>query len=1023
MSFAKARIQRFNDLTNKVPPPGAYDPKFDPKVKGVAIEKKEKNRDNKSVTSNGTKSSLTISSKSTGNRPAGKFIAPQCVRKRVIVKPMMSNQSYTKEKLKSTNQTNSKSVDKKQYSSTHQLLELQVECKNKDITIQEHEKEIEEMKEEMCKLEVQIEELRTKQIEVEDQHKKDIETMAKLQQEVLDNHDERHQAEADELRSKLLDMSREKEEEISARRIVESELRKRVAELSEKIFHLESEVAKKTESNHITIQTLEARNEVLLSKLKTLEEERNKKIELLEKEKSQLILDVNDLTDNKCELEAKLGKRQNVILELQGQLSTLQCELDELKAEYDKAIEDSVIQTNKLVKSYKQKREESMDRFLKENENLKLQYDKTKITVVELQNNLEEITETNTFLQQELQDVKRLYRDVSQRLTQALEELKIAEQNHEHLLKVHKTEIEDLQKEHCEENLKLRQLLAEAKENYLNEIESLTIAKDKEMADLKKTTSQQIEEETKRMKEHTSKIVENAEAVTRETLAACREESEERVKRAIAECDAKLNGPHINAMIKEATSEIEKEMRLNAEKYEACIEKLKNERVALDDKLALRDAEIAKLHSILQELKLSAETQESFSQSLQIELDKAESELADKRAELRALKDQIRSEAAELVSRRKRFEIVMTENQAAFAAVSEHLAQSNAEVERLQHELKRAEDSLQEHRDVLTSICNNSQMIQNIMKQLDARRQIVNKIEADSISECESIKKIYELKIDEYQRKATKEINRLREQVKKKNSDNLEMKKQLDKMASSLFSTRGLLLGLEQINDEKSIEISRLELDNSKLQEQLKNQKKITEEHNEIISMLPMTHNLTVERANCHTKELSKKQRLVEEKDRCANSKCLLIQKEKEELQAREEKLLQDLEEERVHRQTVETEVKTLSESNDRLKKEYDEINEKYANVLGHQNHKQRMKHVSQLKEKISRLEQELQSKCKMLEQQQQNTTAEKLKTQQKRSQTKGKENVIGGGVSRSSHTTPTSSPHKSLTPLRNRNE
>lgn len=75
------------------------------------------------------------------------------------------------------NQTKNKSVTKSHYNYTHQLLELQVECTNKDRTIQEHEKHIEEMKEEMCKFEAQIEDLHKKQVEVEEQHRKDIETM------------------------------------------------------------------------------------------------------------------------------------------------------------------------------------------------------------------------------------------------------------------------------------------------------------------------------------------------------------------------------------------------------------------------------------------------------------------------------------------------------------------------------------------------------------------------------------------------------------------------------------------------------------------------------------------------------------------------------------------------------------------------------------------------------------------------------------------------------------------------------
>lgn len=150
-----------------------------------------------------------------------------------------------------------------------------------------------------------------------------------------------------------------------------------------------------------------------MSKLKALEEERDVQVELLEKEKSQLVSDVNDLTDNKCELEGKLEKRQEVILELQAQLSTLQCELDELKGEYDKLLEDSMKQTSDLVKNYDEEKETLKDTFVREKEELESQYDQTKMTVIILQTNLEDMAETNSFLQKELQDVQMLYKDVN----------------------------------------------------------------------------------------------------------------------------------------------------------------------------------------------------------------------------------------------------------------------------------------------------------------------------------------------------------------------------------------------------------------------------------------------------------------------------------------------------------------------------------------------------------------------------------------------------------------------------------
>lgn len=76
----------------------------------------------------------------------------------------------------------------------------------------------------------------------------------------------------------------------------------------------------------------------------------------------------------------------------------------------------------------------------------------------------------------------------------------------------------------------------------------MTVARNKELEEVKSAAERTIEEEKRRMKERTDKIVENAEAVTRETLAACREESEERVKRIIAESDAKVRDSDVRKL-------------------------------------------------------------------------------------------------------------------------------------------------------------------------------------------------------------------------------------------------------------------------------------------------------------------------------------------------------------------------------------------------------------------------------------------------------------------------------------------
>lgn len=64
----------------------------------------------------------------------------------------------------------------------------------------------------------------------------------------MNSHDCKYQAEMQTLRSELLEITKEKEQEISTRKIMETELRNRAAELSKGVTTLEAELyAKKQE--------------------------------------------------------------------------------------------------------------------------------------------------------------------------------------------------------------------------------------------------------------------------------------------------------------------------------------------------------------------------------------------------------------------------------------------------------------------------------------------------------------------------------------------------------------------------------------------------------------------------------------------------------------------------------------------------------------------------------------------------------------------------------------------------------
>lgn len=76
---------------------------------------------------------------------------------------------------------------------------------------------------------------------------------AKLQQEILNGYDEKHQTEVKNLRSQLLEISEEKEREIETRKAMEGDLRNRITDFSKRIVALESEFLDKKNTDVETV--------------------------------------------------------------------------------------------------------------------------------------------------------------------------------------------------------------------------------------------------------------------------------------------------------------------------------------------------------------------------------------------------------------------------------------------------------------------------------------------------------------------------------------------------------------------------------------------------------------------------------------------------------------------------------------------------------------------------------------------------------------------------------------------------
>lgn len=107
------------------------------------------------------------------------------------------------------------------------------------------------------------------------------------------------------------------------------------------------------------------------------------------------------------------------------------------------------------------------------------------------------------------------------------------------------------------------------------------------------------------------------------------------------------------------------------------------------------------------------------------------------------------------------------------------MAQSNAEVEKLQDDLKHSEVCIRKHRDLLSAMRNSSQLVDEqihvVMKELDTHRELVDQHQINNLSQFESIKSIFETQIEDLKQKAAKEISRLQNDFEQKSLQNDEV--------------------------------------------------------------------------------------------------------------------------------------------------------------------------------------------------------------------------------------------------------
>ncbi|XP_023316245.1 myosin-9-like [Trichogramma pretiosum] len=1101
MSFSKARIQRFNELTTSVaPPPGAYDPKFDSKVRAPVLEKPTArfNQDAKSTTSSGADCNASVSSRggttsgsalTSAASSAKQFRTPQVPKRRLVNKTSGMSCPRIKTKLYQVNNENKdpqhqhqqpqqqqQSQQQVPYEPLQELADLKVECANKDKTLLEYEKHMEDMKAELQDAGEKYEVLLKKHAQAEERYQKDLEAMqiyTQLQQQAMEDKNDKYQTEVEALQAELTNILKKNEDAMYEKTMLEEELRRKITLLMCELEKLQEqeEMMEKMKKLELATQQLDEKTEEL-----------NQALILKDKTVTELLA-LQHETDNKLkETEAKLRVSESRVSELEAdiknfnddtnaQVLTINTQLlDDMtnvlqeyfdyenydgkwnieNMSFHPGVESFLKRIRKFVTdlkvTYEREIELSRDNFNEERENLEQQLEAKRDAIVELQAKLAEMVETNAFLTEELQDVQKLYKDMSRTLHEVKAELESANDKYTKAVAAHKAEMELTSKIHTDEQMQLKDLLEEARSEYLKELDNMTTARNEELAEVKKAMEKRIDDEKKRMKECANKMVENAEAVTRETLKACRAESEERVRRVIAETDAK-----VNVLVREAKSSSEDELRQATEKYNGQLDRLESEKAALNVKLAQRDIEVIRLTAALDEIKCTVETQESFSQSLQAELDRAEAELVEKKSELRNLKDQIRTESAEMVARRKRFEVVMAENQLSVAALTRRLEQSEAEVERLQRELVARDASLIGYRDLFDTITLNSKLVQeqldSITDKIDEKVELISQMEEKSASDINEAKANFNAKIEYLKSTAIGELAKVQKECNFKSERNAELRESLREMSDRLKEATDMLLKMEQLSDEQSIQVSRLQLENEKLCQQLDEKNLAIKDNKLAFQQQVEQHKIEIEQLNAKLSTLQEEIKSLQDKKYQIEEKKYDLQEAKIQFQDEIASLRQLLENEKDQREKLEKQVKEYEQSCERLTAECQQTSDKYNELVSSCNNRQKTKNVSQLKEKISlqqldllRLRQELDTKNDLVAELSQ--ANDKLWLGELRQLGQGKENMSPQqhklfqqknaaiaavtGQANNNGTTPVSSPAhnpKPLTPLRDRND
>ncbi|NXN82681.1 HMMR protein, partial [Bombycilla garrulus] len=472
----------------------------------------------------------------------------------------------------------------------------------------------------------------------------------------------------------------------------------------------------------------------------------------------------------------------------------------------------------------------------------------------------------------------------------------------------------------------------------------------------------------------------------------------------------------------------QEDMEMKLQEAQRNLEHSKGKVARLQEKLSATEKEKAedksdteKLLEYITELSSVAETAEKY----KLEIAQMEETLSNKEQDIESLRNTLKAEKEESCKLMKEFnercQLLQQEKERELSKAKGEFLSMNAEIEDLKKKFDLLEQEhqklLQKHQEVICQLQqekeSSASMQQKLLEfegEVASERCLLQEELNDTMKELNKLhakeKKAEKLvkRLEQEIKSQGLELAQREEELKGKNAE-LEQLKAMHSSAvlkiqeehSNMLQKLGKTIAdFESYKKTSAEEIYRFKLENTSLQEQIANLKKVGQENLQLLQEAEYSRNKANEECARMLSEVQTKLALKEAETKRAKESCLAqITKLQEKLEEQTEDLKRQLEAERSRKtvsedvtSSLKTEINTwrklyedlhnkvepfqqqldafeaeknaLLEKHGAAQEQLNKLSDSYAKLLGHQNMKQKIKHVMKLKEDNDHLQQDV---------------------------------------------------------------